>query len=51
VIVWDLTSKKLVAEYWGSPREELWSIALSPDGKTIVSGGGKGTLKVWDMPK
>jgi WD40 repeat protein len=39
-----------MARYWGNPREELWSIALSPDGKTIVSGGGKGTLKVWDMP-
>ena len=26
----------------------IMSVQFDPDGKTIVSGGGSGTLKVWD---
>ena len=26
----------------------IWSVAFSPDGKTIVSGSSDKTLKVWD---
>ena len=26
----------------------VYSVAFSPDGKTIVSGSGDKTLKVWD---
>ena len=28
--------------------DDIESVAFSPDGKTIVSGSGDKTLKVWD---
>jgi WD40 repeat protein len=27
----------------------VWSVAVSPDGKTLVSGGAKGSFRVWDL--
>jgi WD40 repeat protein len=34
----------------GSPRpREIWSLAVSPDGKNVVAGCADGTLRLWDL--
>jgi WD40 repeat protein len=27
----------------------IWSVAFSPDGKTLVSGGSRGGIHIWDV--
>jgi WD40 repeat protein len=28
-----------------------WSVAFSPDGRTVVTGCSNGTCKIWDVPR
>ena len=37
-----------VAEKASAHSGEVYSVAFSPDGTKIVSGGRDGTIKVWD---
>ena len=41
-------SLELKAEKQSAHSGDVNSVAFSPDGKTIVSGSGDKTLKVWD---
>ena len=41
-------SLELKAEKQNAHSRAVASVAFSPDGKTIVSGSGDKTLKVWD---
>jgi WD40 repeat protein len=53
--LWDLTKGELIgtlSEYpWVSSGlvDEVNSIALSPDGQTLVSGGADSTIKIWHV--
>jgi WD40 repeat protein len=47
VKVWEARTGKAVFTLRGYP-EEVWSIAFSPDGRRLASGGHAGTIKVWD---
>ena len=46
--VWDLESKQLAHTLSGH-RREVYAVEFSPDGKTIVSGSGDRTLRLWDL--
>ena len=47
VKLWDVKSGKLVASLEGHP-SNVWAVAFSPDGKTLVTTGYDGKVLVWD---
>ena len=48
VSVWDLSTGEQKAALEGH-EANVWSVALSPDGKTLVSTGYDGAIMVWDV--
>jgi TIR domain/WD domain, G-beta repeat len=48
VKVWNLETGELLRTFTGHNRE-VRGVAISADGKTIVSGGDDETVKVWDL--
>ncbi len=47
--VWDLPGQELVGTLTGHSGG-VSSLAISPDGQTLVSGSADQTIKVWDLP-
>lgn len=47
LIQWDLETEKFVRslDHYGP----VWSVAMSPDGKTMVSGSGDTLVRIWDV--
>lgn len=48
--VWDATSGRTISVLHGHRRAPL-TVAASPDGTRLYTGGAEGTIRVWDMPK
>jgi len=36
-----------IRRFQGTPHE-VWAVAISPDGKDLVSGGRDGTVRYWE---
>ncbi|KAG2060605.1 WD40 repeat-like protein [Suillus hirtellus] len=49
--LWDIESGTQIGEDWRDEDDEaeVWSMALSPNGKTIASGCSNGKVKLWDV--
>lgn len=47
--LWDLEQGKQIGDPWIGHDDYIYALALSPDGKTIVSGSGDSTLILWDL--
>jgi WD40 repeat protein len=47
--VWNVKSGKQIGEDWRDGDSEVWNIALSPDGKKVVSGSLDGAVRLWDI--
>lgn len=48
ISLWDTTSGKELGTLTGH-KQGIWSIAFSPDGKTLASSSGGGTLRLWNI--
>ncbi|MEQ9000659.1 MAG: ABC transporter substrate-binding protein [Coleofasciculus sp. B1-GNL1-01] len=49
VRIWDITQNAIV-EQFDTGQGQLYSVAFSPlDSRQLVTGGGDGTVKVWDI--
>ncbi|MEH2015714.1 MAG: hypothetical protein V7K65_30430 [Nostoc sp.] len=49
VKVWQLNTGELIHTFNGHSAE-VYAIAFSADGKTLVSGGRDKTIKIWQLP-
>ncbi|MFK0732363.1 MAG: WD40 repeat domain-containing protein, partial [Gloeotrichia echinulata HAB0833] len=47
--IWNLQTGELKSTLTGHSSLVL-SVAISPDGQTLVSGSRDGTIKIWRMP-
>jgi tricorn protease-like protein len=48
--VWDLETGKQISNWRdGESGVPVWAIALSPDGKKVVSGSEDGAVRMWDV--
>ncbi len=47
VAIWDLWSGRKIRTL-GAPQREIWAVAVSPDDRYVLSGGGDSMIKVWD---
>ena len=48
VTAWDFSTKRVL---WSrtEQKDNVWALAISPDGKRLASGNGTGKLAIWDV--
>ena len=48
VHLWDMWSREKIEEIDG-PQVAVWSLAFSPDGRTLATGGDDSTILLWNL--
>ena len=48
--LWDMETRETLATLEGHA-DVVYSVAFAPDGKTLASGSGDGTVKLWEKGK
>jgi WD40 repeat protein len=46
--LWDLTTTKEIRQFQGHTKD-VRNVAISPDGKQLISGSFDGTMRLWDL--
>jgi WD40 repeat protein len=50
-VLWDVRAERPLAEFVGGRWSRgIYSVVLTPDGKTLLAGCGDGTIKRWETP-
>lgn len=49
--LWDVSTRQMIGQPLKGHKDEIMSVAFSPDGKTLASASGQadGTIKLWDV--
>jgi WD40 repeat protein len=47
--VWNVKSGKQIGDDWRDRDSAVYRIALSPEGKKVVSGSEDGAVRLWDI--
>ena len=48
IYLWDLKQSEIPRQFTGHT-DHVWALAFSPDGKSLVSGSGDKTARIWDV--
>jgi len=49
MIIWDLSGQQISSQTLTIHAHNIWTLAFSPDGKTIATGSADETIQLWDV--